>query len=232
VLEGGVDIGRIFLSPVAPQERPWIRASGHNGDIRRAEHGYEPTREAAMAAFREELAEGVSWSTSLIPRQARLSREAGQPHYAKPVTRSEPLHDDLGPLPAKAGCTARRQIQPCPLHLEKISPLGLRDAWALSYAPDLGSPTVALLDIELSRLKATLDMHGGNSPKWTQSIGPAVRMNADFAMRLDRSESLGWVGYLSRQQCESRLVIADVLPQPTVLVHYVGAQTVSKDAMR
>ena len=24
-------------------------ASGHNGDIRRAAHGYEPTREAAMA---------------------------------------------------------------------------------------------------------------------------------------------------------------------------------------
>jgi hypothetical protein len=26
-------------------------ASGHNGDIRRAAPGYEPTREAAMAAF-------------------------------------------------------------------------------------------------------------------------------------------------------------------------------------
>jgi len=26
-------------------------ASGHNGDIRRAAFGYEPTREAAMAAF-------------------------------------------------------------------------------------------------------------------------------------------------------------------------------------
>jgi hypothetical protein len=25
--------------------------SGHNGDIHRAAHGYEPTREAAMAAF-------------------------------------------------------------------------------------------------------------------------------------------------------------------------------------
>ena len=28
-------------------------ASGHNGDIRRAAHGYEPTREAAMAAFKK-----------------------------------------------------------------------------------------------------------------------------------------------------------------------------------
>jgi hypothetical protein len=26
-------------------------ASGHNGDIRRAEHGYATTREAAMAAL-------------------------------------------------------------------------------------------------------------------------------------------------------------------------------------
>jgi hypothetical protein len=26
-------------------------ASGHNGDIHRAAHGYEPTREAVMAAF-------------------------------------------------------------------------------------------------------------------------------------------------------------------------------------
>jgi hypothetical protein len=28
-----------------------IRRACHNGDIRRALHGYEPTREAAMAAF-------------------------------------------------------------------------------------------------------------------------------------------------------------------------------------
>ena len=51
VLEDGVVVGRIFLSPGAPQERPWMWASGHNGDIRRAAFGYEPTREAAMAAF-------------------------------------------------------------------------------------------------------------------------------------------------------------------------------------
>ena len=31
--------------------RPWMWASGHNGDIRRAVHGYELTREPAMAAF-------------------------------------------------------------------------------------------------------------------------------------------------------------------------------------
>jgi hypothetical protein len=28
-----------------------MQASGHNGEIRRSAHGYEPTHEAAMAAF-------------------------------------------------------------------------------------------------------------------------------------------------------------------------------------
>jgi hypothetical protein len=38
-------------SPDAPQDRQWMWASSHNGDICLAAHGYEPTREAAMAAF-------------------------------------------------------------------------------------------------------------------------------------------------------------------------------------
>ncbi len=59
VLADGVIVSRIFLSPGAPQDRQWMWASGHNGDIRRAAHGYEPTREAAMAASAKKLAEGV-----------------------------------------------------------------------------------------------------------------------------------------------------------------------------
>jgi len=52
VLENGVVVGRIFLVPVAPQGRPWRWASGHSADsIKRAAHGYETTREAAMGAF-------------------------------------------------------------------------------------------------------------------------------------------------------------------------------------
>jgi hypothetical protein len=51
VVEDGVIVGRIFKVPIAPQDRTWMWASGHNGDIRRAAHGYETTREAAMAAF-------------------------------------------------------------------------------------------------------------------------------------------------------------------------------------
>jgi len=51
VLENGKLVGRIFKVPIAPQDRHWMWASGHNGHIRREAHGYEPTREAAMAAF-------------------------------------------------------------------------------------------------------------------------------------------------------------------------------------
>jgi hypothetical protein len=43
VLEDGVIVGRIFfLSAVGPQGRSWMWASGHNGDLRCAAHGYEP----------------------------------------------------------------------------------------------------------------------------------------------------------------------------------------------
>jgi hypothetical protein len=54
VVEDGVIVGRILRSSGALPERPWMWASGHNGDYRCAVHGYErdePTREAAMAAF-------------------------------------------------------------------------------------------------------------------------------------------------------------------------------------
>jgi hypothetical protein len=51
VLENGVVVGRICKEQAAPQGRQWGWASGHNGDYRRAADGYEPTREAATAAF-------------------------------------------------------------------------------------------------------------------------------------------------------------------------------------
>jgi hypothetical protein len=56
VLEDGVVLGHIFfLDAVGQQGRPWMWASGHNGEIRRAAHGYEPTCEDAMAAFARSL---------------------------------------------------------------------------------------------------------------------------------------------------------------------------------
>ena len=36
VLEDGVVVGRIFKMLVAPENRPWMWASGRNGDLRRA----------------------------------------------------------------------------------------------------------------------------------------------------------------------------------------------------
>lgn len=52
VLDDGVVVGRIFLSSGAPQNRQWMWASGHSADsVKRAAHGYEATREQAMAAL-------------------------------------------------------------------------------------------------------------------------------------------------------------------------------------
>jgi hypothetical protein len=53
VVWNGVMAGRIFcLDAVGPKDRPWMWASGHSAaTIKRAAHGYEATREAAMAAF-------------------------------------------------------------------------------------------------------------------------------------------------------------------------------------
>ena len=52
VLCGGDVVGRIFLSQAAPQDRQWMwtLAYGQHED-RTPTHGYEPTRDAAMAAF-------------------------------------------------------------------------------------------------------------------------------------------------------------------------------------
>jgi hypothetical protein len=46
-------VGRIFhLDAVGPQGRPWMWASGHSAaTVKRAAHGYESTREAAMAVY-------------------------------------------------------------------------------------------------------------------------------------------------------------------------------------
>jgi hypothetical protein len=33
----GVTVGRIFAMPIAPADRPWMWASGHNGDMQRAD---------------------------------------------------------------------------------------------------------------------------------------------------------------------------------------------------
>jgi len=52
VLADGVVVGRIMLAAAAPVGSPWLwtLGYGHHED-RSPTHGYEPRREAAMAAF-------------------------------------------------------------------------------------------------------------------------------------------------------------------------------------
>ena len=52
VLADGVVVGRIIKAAASPVDAPWLwtLAFGHHED-RMPTHGYEPTREAAMAAF-------------------------------------------------------------------------------------------------------------------------------------------------------------------------------------
>jgi hypothetical protein len=51
VFENGVVVGRVsFLDAVGPSGRSWMWASGHDGQIKRAAHGYAVTGEEAMAA--------------------------------------------------------------------------------------------------------------------------------------------------------------------------------------
>jgi hypothetical protein len=51
VLAEGEVVGRILMSLAAPQDRPWMWTIGRNGDVPGVAHGFEPTREAGMAAF-------------------------------------------------------------------------------------------------------------------------------------------------------------------------------------
>jgi hypothetical protein len=52
VLADGVVVGRIMKAAASPEGSPWMwtLALGHHED-RTSTHGYEATREAAMAAF-------------------------------------------------------------------------------------------------------------------------------------------------------------------------------------
>ena len=56
--EDGAVVGRIFLSPAAPEGRAWMWASGHNGDYARASHGPRADARGRDGGIREELAEG------------------------------------------------------------------------------------------------------------------------------------------------------------------------------
>jgi len=50
-LAEGAVVGRIFNAKAAPVDTPWMWTSFGHHENRTPTHGYEPTREAAMAAF-------------------------------------------------------------------------------------------------------------------------------------------------------------------------------------
>jgi hypothetical protein len=71
VVEDGVIVGRIFKVPIAPEDRPWMWASGHNGYIRRAAHGYRGDARGGDGGVQEELAAGIICTEILAkPRSA------------------------------------------------------------------------------------------------------------------------------------------------------------------
>jgi hypothetical protein len=77
VLENRVVVGRIFcLDVVGPQGRRWMWASRHNGDIKRAAHGYEATCEAAMGRSRSRGG-GVdpAWGCTILSHAANQNGE-------------------------------------------------------------------------------------------------------------------------------------------------------------
>jgi hypothetical protein len=52
VLAGGVAVGRIMHAAAAPVGSSWLWTYGFDPLKRKPAHGYEQTREAAMAAFK------------------------------------------------------------------------------------------------------------------------------------------------------------------------------------
>jgi hypothetical protein len=67
VLEDGVFVARIFLSPVAPQDRPRMWASGHNEQKCGAR-----TREAAMNAFAKSWRGRERWRSDILREQPTM----------------------------------------------------------------------------------------------------------------------------------------------------------------
>jgi hypothetical protein len=88
VLEDGI-VGPIFKAPIAPGHRAWMWASGHNGDIRRAGFGYDPTRYAAMTALAKSRRR--EWSIAPARRDSGDLGACNRQGVAEPSFSSSPL---------------------------------------------------------------------------------------------------------------------------------------------
>jgi tripartite-type tricarboxylate transporter receptor subunit TctC len=94
--------------------RPWMWASGHNGDIRRAAHGYEPTRDTGTGAhIAGELFKMMTGVDMVhVPYRgggpALTDLIVGQVHVMFPATVSSVEYIRAGRLRALAVTTATR----------------------------------------------------------------------------------------------------------------------------
>src|SRR5262249_40578658 len=91
VLADGAVVGRIFKVHAAPEGSPWMwtLAFGYHED-RTPTHGYEPTREGAMAAFAKSWRREQLWSertTVLLARTIHHWKWRGLMNVNKTTTR-------------------------------------------------------------------------------------------------------------------------------------------------
>jgi hypothetical protein len=72
VLVEGATVGRIMRATAAPVGMPWVWTYGFDLRERPPAHGYERTREAAMAAFKKSWAARMGTDESIRFRQGTL----------------------------------------------------------------------------------------------------------------------------------------------------------------
>jgi hypothetical protein len=83
VLFDSVLVGRVVLSPAAPKDRQWMWSLDHRD--RSPTRGYEPTREAAMAAFAKSCGAGASANfANYFSRSIAIVRTAHPARNHKP----------------------------------------------------------------------------------------------------------------------------------------------------
>jgi len=102
VLADGVIVGRIFKADAAPTGMPWMWMMLL--DYRMPTHGYEPTREAAMAAFAKSWRRGIDpprhWQKK-TPHRGRMRGLFGYPSSLLDEERRRQGVAKRPPLPAE-----------------------------------------------------------------------------------------------------------------------------------
>ena len=116
VLEEGVIVGRIFKVPIAPQDQPWMWASGHNGEIRRAAHGYERrARRRWVRSLRAGAAAKVTLACAVVLVAVAQEHRVGlshTPNVYKPHAVPHQSNCPLSPLRRQAHPRCNQAFRP------------------------------------------------------------------------------------------------------------------------